>query len=547
MNLICNLGTKLNIYSKLKYQLMRRIHSQESHLGSLLDQSRDDESRIDLGRGIVLTAREENGIVFALRVSSGKVEQQIDLLADYPQTEVVIDKSKDYYDSVFVNKEGRKRVIVGDLAKDGMRLVLLHELEHSARAEIADKKDKARSKFYEIVTEGKDVDDWQDTGKSDDEQEVKVAVWLPAVVDGKLSVKKFYRKVPKKVLLDYIDSWVESEKESWQAALAKYRQLKEKGIDLEPNLSEEQIENIAKESLVYYQRLLDSMEINDQIALPQFWEREKGEGVDLERLRGEILSLLNDDRVSYSADILDKLADLKQQALESYAEEALDIEVQFGVVELLLKQKMLREKKKADKELFRDLAEYQYLLTFYVDHSRDREELGKLWDYFYQVDALLNKDKKTAAALQYGIVGQVAVNKIFRKLDIAYHLATPAQDAYQKTDAWVDISQQTALQIKRYKDFDQPVLLPVEQISFPALVRELPTSNVKRIYSVADELRAYALKKEQLAQSEGRKIEAFMVILPGKGIDNITGEPKDEVVDFFRQHLSELKSNNKAA
>ena len=143
--------------------------------------------------------------------------------------------------------------------------------------------------------------------------------------------------------------------------------------------------------------------------------------------------------------------------------------------------------------------------------------------------------------MQYGIVGQVAVNKIFRRLKMPYYLSTPSQDAYQKTDAWLDVSKQTALQIKRYKDFSKPVLLPVKYISFPALVKELPTSNTKRIYSVADELRLYAMKKEKLAEMEGKEVEAFMVILPGKGIDNITGEPSEEVVDFFRQHLSKFK------
>ena len=542
MSLICNYQMRLSIYLKLyKLKSMKSFNNQEGYRVGLLEGKDTTQKRIELGDNI-LTILSKKGIISSLLVEG---KQEIDLMADYPQTEVIVDDDRNYSESAFVCKNGKKQVIVGDLKKDGMRLVLLHELEHSARDELAKDKDKAREKFYEIVTASGDDGYDSSPDKTDGHDKVRVAVWLPAVENGRLLVKKFYRAIPKEVLFDYVDSWVKSEKESWQAALEKYHKLKEQGIDLEPNLSEDQIENIVRESLEHYQELLDSMEIEDQIAVPQFWEKEQNKNVDIERLKKQIIDFLEQNDSIVQTDVLDQIKKMKDKVLRESPDNVLDIEVHFGMIEFLLKQKMLRGKKEFSKDIFKDLTEYQYLLTFYVDHAQNRDELRSMWNYFHQIDLLLNKklnkDKKIAPYLQYGIVGQVAVNKIFRRLKMPYYLSTPSQDAYQKTDAWLDVSKQTALQIKRYKDFSKPVLLPVKYISFPALVKELPTSNTKRIYSVADELRLYAMKKEKLAEMEGKEVEAFMVILPGKGIDNITGEPSEEVVDFFRQHLSKFK------
>ncbi len=219
---------------------------------------------------------------------------------------------------------------------------------------------------------------------------------------------------------------------------------------------------------------------------------------------------------------------------EDFPENLEIIELIFELGPSLFIQKNLEEhthKFEFSRSTFRDLTEYQFLLTHFIQNS-DEDTLKKFW----KIANIIAVRYGTGCQLDHwkrGALGQVGVIKILEELGFSPHLSHPDQDAFEKTDLWIE---NIRVQIKGNKDVSEPALVLSDETIFPGVkVGELESE----FYYNSHFAHEAALFKATI-EKINPKAKGVMLIIPLKMINSITGEPTKELVDFFRGKLTAL-------
>lgn len=121
--------------------------------------------------------------------------------------------------------------------------------------------------------------------------------------------------------------------------------------------------------------------------------------------------------------------------------------------------------------------------------------------------------------------------EVFQQKHVAPEEKNEPSQENNFTDLFTDLFKSSV------EDIKEPVLLPVEKITFPAVKAQVKSGSTDRIYSIHSEMNKFIMSKKRHEKQTGEKLDAYMVILPGEGIDNITGKPHEAIVDYFREHL----------
>lgn len=234
---------------------------------------------------------------------------------------------------------------------------------------------------------------------------------------------------------------------------------------------------------------------------------------------------------------------LKKEYQERYPDEMEGIEVLFGIREFCLKQKQF-EKERSELtpeekiKQFRDFTEYQFLFThFILQYGGDKE----LLDNFWKAQAALAERCHVLNGfniLRRAQMSQVAVYKILEGLGIKPKLSHPDEDAFQAIDLWAEGDK--AIQIKGW-DEEVPAVAETEHLVFPSMQVD-ESSKKSKFFSSAEyfnnkniqfraKIRAYGARTQ-------REIKGFMFVVPYSKIDFVTGEPAQELIEFFKQELA---------
>lgn len=206
-------------------------------------------------------------------------------------------------------------------------------------------------------------------------------------------------------------------------------------------------------------------------------------------------------------------------------------------------QESKEEKKKFDPKLIQDLAEYQFILTHFLSSNMNRENMERFWKFFENIGDITDT-KDIQDILKIGLLGQVATENLFRSAGIGVKSATPKEDSYYKVDLWVsDPNALTALQTKTSPDVKELRIFGEQDwISFPVLTPE-EVRQVKDIYFFENFFRnmnIFRVRTKQYSEEIKKPIEAYMVVLPGKEIDQVTGEPSESLKKQFEKEIKRI-------
>jgi len=199
--------------------------------------------------------------IVGLTLVNKKTREQIDLIEGIPKNIAVIERKRGHFKPSNDSSGYEYKIYTPDLERDGGRLVFLHEKAHSKRITLHQESEKYRIEFNRYK-DGKIILD------PSTENLVKVACAEPAA-HGSDEIEKRYVHIPKYVVKGYLETRMRNEVESWEEALIEYTRLRNDGFDLEPNLTDEEIEGVVYEGLSSYQDVIDSMEIRNYIDIPE--------------------------------------------------------------------------------------------------------------------------------------------------------------------------------------------------------------------------------------------------------------------------------------
>lgn len=257
----------------------------------------------------------------------------------------------------------------------------------------------------------------------------------------------------------------------------------------------------------------------------------------------ETRELQNDFFAAIEANDEQKTGELKKKYFEKYPDQLEGVEILFGVGDFLKKQKNLDKetgRSRIDPERFKDLTEYQFLITHYiVQNQNDKEFLAKFWNVAEAVGKRTGTSEQLNI-LRLGLLGQAAVYKILKSLGENPQLSHPREDAFSAIDLWAG-SEKSAVQVKLGKEVTEPAVLKSDAVAFPAI--QAKTKEKSRYYSskyFQDSAR-FAMKIKKYGEMTGKNIEGYTLIVPRHKIDFITGEPAPELVEFFREKLGAKK------
>lgn len=210
------------------------------------------------------------------------------------------------------------------------------------------------------------------------------------------------------------------------------------------------------------------------------------------------------------------------------------IESVFGLIDLIFMQKQIDERPRKFEprdHLFRELTEYHFLISHFVI-THDAQTVKAFWEIGERVSRRY-EIKNYLSALKKGILSQAGVVFILDELDLSPHLSHPDQDAFEKTDLWVGDSR---LQIKASKEVVEPAIISTTETAFPSIrTRRWEKRKYFNSNYAFEMTRFKAVIRKLDPEAQG-----FMLVIPIRMIDSITGKPTKELVDFFREKLTTL-------
>jgi hypothetical protein len=197
-------------------------------------------------------------------------------------------------------------------------------------------------------------------------------------------------------------------------------------------------------------------------------------------------------------------------------------------------RKLKMEEIEDDNELlaaYRDVTEFQFLITHYVVSQEDNASLLKeMWSQLREI-AQSENEGQNFSMFQRGVVTQVATHRIFKELGFHPKTAHPDEDAFKKIDLWSD--ERHAVQVKgsareAFGIYETDEVSPTSvEISDDGKTRKLFDSDIR---SFKTKLRSF-----------GGNIKGYFIVIPSPMLDFTTGKPSEELVALVRNKISPEK------
>lgn len=239
---------------------------------------------------------------------------------------------------------------------------------------------------------------------------------------------------------------------------------------------------------------------------------------------------------------------LKQEYFQEYPDQLEGVEALFGFSKTLALRKQLAEghfRFKEKRKVFQNLTEYNFLLTDFIRQNKiDRIFLKKFWEVCETI-ANTHGQMKDFLYLKRGIVNQVAAFAILEEIGVKPRLSHPSEDAFNAIDLWTDTG--VAVQVKTDREAEEPVLIETDTLAFPGIEFSAPSSsetNEKTIFHINSsalyEARRFQAKLSEYESIRHKKIKGYLIVIPSRHVDPITGKPSRELVEKIREQLGML-------
>jgi hypothetical protein len=292
----------------------------------------------------------------------------------------------------------------------------------------------------------------------------------------------------------------------------------------------------------------------------KFWWQDKyGFPFDMKEAREELLlrkygspesvqeiSILQNNLINALAgNDEDAIKKIKKEYTEKFTDQIEGVEVIFGLRDFLIRQQYINARRESgysiNKEIFKELTKYQFLLTHYIaQNSQDKEFLEKFWGVAENL-AEKTKTLRELHAMRLGILGQVATYKILEKIGKNPQLSHPQEDAFESIDLWME--KNTAIQVKSGKYVEEPAVLESENMAFPLV--SVSKGKCAQYYNEKyfNETQRFKAKISKYGETINRKIKGYLLVVPTHKIDFVTGEPAEEVVEFFKEKIAKIEQD----
>lgn len=286
--------------------------------------------------------------------------------------------------------------------------------------------------------------------------------------------------------------------------------------------------------------------------------------------KGKTLKMQNDLIQAFHTNNSAQIAKLRQEYETTFTDQIEGVEALLNLNDFLdesekinkLKEKYRRNNRtKEDREEFMrlvpEVTAYQSLLADFIkNNANNKEFLESFWEVCAQIAAAKNFSEGFGK-LQAGVLGQVAIVHTMEKLGYQPHTAHPNEDAFEKTDLKLG-PEEDRIQIKctpnemRVIGINDVVTLPGSKIEGSDGIKFITTSLAHQFsdFKVGMERLKEKLKRkeEEKLRKENKnvdpkeidekiKLKAYMIAIPHREFDPVTGIPSQRFIDFVEQNF----------
>lgn len=242
---------------------------------------------------------------------------------------------------------------------------------------------------------------------------------------------------------------------------------------------------------------------------------------------------------------------LHENYSKQHPQEQEGIEAFFDALSAWTKEKQLKYsllKGKERKYAIRELTEYQSLLThFLIQNSQNKDELERFWDLLKKTASASGKTEEFQTMRQ-GVLGQVATFLSLNELKLHPHLAHPRLDMFDQIDLQAkdtNSKKEIDIQIKSTKRVSSPEIFSSQEVYFPSVEvnqRDNTVINIADKYFVQKN-KVFQMHLHKYQDMIKKQVKGYLVVIPYQEIDNITGQPSSEIIDFLKQKLRAPKAS----
>ena len=194
------------------------------------------------------------------------------------------------------------------------------------------------------------------------------------------------------------------------------------------------------------------------------------------------------------------------------------------------KRKLKMEEIEDEDELlaaYRDVTEYQFLITHYVaSQAENIAGLKDAWNRLRDISKTKGEEGNFNI-FRRGVVTQVATYRIFAKLGFKPRFSHPDQDAFKKIDLWSDATHAVQVKGSAHEEFG---IFETDKVG-PAPVEISRDGKTRTLFD--SDLRSFKTK----LRSFGTGVKGYFIVIPSDKIDFTTGEPSPELIHLIEQKI----------
>lgn len=235
--------------------------------------------------------------------------------------------------------------------------------------------------------------------------------------------------------------------------------------------------------------------------------------------------------------------DLKRRYMEKYPHELESIELMFDMKKFItISRKLSRNQIEPERipSTIKNLTEYQFLITHHTLEASKSPDSRKILKDFWRISETIAYNAgmiEQFVGLKKGVLGQVASFKIMEKLGQSPSLSHPKLDGSYSVD--LTAKGDTAIQVKT-NSAKEPLFLDlrkVEEVGTPSVVIEQDGKETFISERHLNVFQEFKLKLEKLSKKTSKTYVAYEFVIPIKMVDEYTGEPSPEAVEYFKREL----------
>lgn len=237
---------------------------------------------------------------------------------------------------------------------------------------------------------------------------------------------------------------------------------------------------------------------------------------------------------------------LKDKYKTDFPQDFEKIEVLFSIEDAIALSKEFTFRKEQGRTLNKEdclkltNAQAQFMKLI-VSHRRSEKWLEKFWLTFHNAGVVLDA-QDIAKGWKKGLLGQVALYYLLKEVGFRPILATPKEDAFEKTDMWCELPSKEAIMAVQVKSTDirEPLVVATDEITYPALIAKTEKATAYFAAHYIKEMLHFRRKYRRHPKKGYKEVRGLFVVLPsGQDIDQITGRPSRQLIESFRKSLEE--------